>query len=249
MFRVVFPNADYFADLMKAINSIIEEATFNLHPEALSLVAMDPAHIVAVKLHISPSSAEQYECPEPTKFSVNINDLVKALKRAKKTDNLVLELKDNQLYVRLVNLSSNDEREYVLNTLDLPDSNFQLPELSFQASATLDSSMFYNIVDDASNVSDYARIFITPDGFRLVAKGDLGKYEARLERGGTVCWEVDTESEVSASFSLTYLEKIVKAVKNVGEAIRIYLSQNKPVKLDYLGSGVGLTYLVAPRVE
>jgi DNA polymerase III sliding clamp (beta) subunit (PCNA family) len=54
---------------------------------------------------------------------------------------------------------------------------------------------------------------------------------------------------VSASFSLTYLDKIVSASKSISDETRLDLSTNKPVKITMPITAGKLEFLIAPRLE
>ena len=249
--HIRLPSADYFADLIKAVTAIIEEGTFTIDEESIKLTAMDPAHISLVNFELTKAAAEEYTCDNPVEMTVSINEMYKLLKKAKKNETVTLEYDDDkkQLTILLSNPAASTERTFTLNTLETVSGKASVPNLSFEAKARVNASSLKDAIEDASTISDYARITIAPDAVIISSKGELGSHRTRLVLGGTAVYEIETKQEVSASFSLTYLEKIVKAGKTVADESTIELSNNRPIKLSFPVPSGKLEYLVAPRIE
>ena len=83
-FRMRLPSADYFSDLMKAVQAVVDEGTFKIDQEGMKLIAMDPAHISLVDFELSSSAAEEYVCEGELQMTISISELMKFLKRAEK---------------------------------------------------------------------------------------------------------------------------------------------------------------------
>ncbi|MEM0383549.1 MAG: proliferating cell nuclear antigen (pcna) [Candidatus Caldarchaeum sp.] len=249
-FRMRLPSADYFAGLVKAISAVVDEGSFTADKESLKLVGMDPAHVSMVNFVLGRDAAEEYSCEQPTEIRLNIPELLKFLKRAG-SESLTLEYDETARKLRLVlsNATARKERTFVLNTLESASSPTPVPRLSFEARCRVDTSAFYEAVNDAALVSDYTRITITPNYLMLSSKSDLGLNQTKLEKDGSLVHEISTDKEVSASFSLTYLEKIVSSSRQLSAETGIELSTNKPIKLAFPITAGKIEFLIAPRME
>lgn len=249
-FRLKLPSADYFASLVKAISSVVDEGSFMADGESLKLTGMDPAHVSMVNFVLSREAAEEYFCEKPLEIKVNISELLKFLKRAG-NESLSIEYDEEKKKLRLVftNQAARKERTFVLSTLEPGAGPTPVPKLSFEAKCRVDTAAFYEAVDDASLVSDYARITITSDELIVSSKSDLQTHRSRFEKDGSLVHEIKAEKEVSASFSLTYLEKIVSSSKPLSDETEIELSNNKPIKLSFPITGGKIEFLIAPRLE
>ena len=250
-FHLRLPSADYFADLIKAITAVVEEGTFVVDENSIKLTSMDPAHISLVNFEISKSAAEEYSCENPVEMTVSITELHKLIKKAKKNEIITLDYDDSkkQLTVTLSNPAAATERSFTLNTLETVSGKSAVPNLTFEARAKVGTTPLKDAIDDASTISDYAKITIAPDAVVISSKGEMGNYQTRFVRGGTAVYEIEADKEVSASFSLTYLEKIVKAGKSVADEAMMELSTNRPIKLSFPIPSGKLEYLIAPRIE
>jgi len=251
MFMMRLPNAEYAADLFKAVAAVVDEASFRITQDSLRLVSMDPAHVSLVDFELRKEAAEEFVAEREAELTVNLQDLLKFLKRAKKNETLTLTYDEERrrLNIVLADPTKSRERKYQLNTLEPVSASGASPRLAFEAKARVSSEALWEAVEDAGLVSDSIRIVIQPTEVLLVAKGDVGVVENRLSRDGALVYEIEAPHEVSASFSLAYMERIVKPGRDLSEETLIQLSSNKPIKLTFTLPGGRLEYLIAPRLE
>ncbi|MEM0274635.1 MAG: proliferating cell nuclear antigen (pcna) [Nitrososphaerota archaeon] len=245
------PSADYFADLMKAIHAVVDEGTFKITEEGMRLIAMDPAHISLVDFELSSSAAEEYECGGELQMTLSISEMMKFLKRIKKGESLTVIYDDQarKLSLILVDATGSRERTFTLNTLETVEARSTTPKLSFDAKARLNVDAVLDAIKDSDVVSDYVKITINPDEVVFLAKGELGTIQTKFSKMGAAVYEIETDTEVWAHFSINYLEKIVKAGSELSEEVIMNLSTNKPIKLGFPIPSGKLEYLIAPRIE
>ncbi|MEN3047260.1 MAG: proliferating cell nuclear antigen (pcna) [Candidatus Caldarchaeales archaeon] len=246
-----FPNADYVTDVLRAITAVIGEGTFKVSPESVRLTAMDPAHISLVDMELRREAAEEYRVTKEVEITLNFEDLVKLLRRARKNEALVLSYDDEvrRLTLSLVDVRGGKERDFVVNTLEPMGGTINPPKLSFEAWARVSSDEFYEAIEDAKAISDAVRITIRPDALIILAKGEAKSSQHKFVKGGAALYEVDARSDVSASFSIAYLEKIVRPAKQLSDEMTVHLSNNRPVKLSFPLTGGRVDYLIAPRMD
>lgn len=251
MFTMRLPNADYAADLFKAVAAVVDEGSFRITQDSLRLVSMDPAHVSLVDFELRKEAAEEFSADKETELTVNLQELLKFLKRSKKGESLTLIYDDEKrkLNIVLSDPTKSRERRYQLNTLEPISATSASPRLAFEARARVSSEALWEAVEDASLVSDSVRIVIQPSAVILIAKGDMGVVENRLTRDGALVYEIEAPHEVVASFSLAYLERVVKPGRDLSEETLIQLSSNKPIKLTFTLPAGRLEYLIAPRLE
>ncbi len=246
------PNAEYLTDLMKAVSAVVDEATFKIDSEGLKLVSMDPAHISLVDFFLSKEAAEEYSASRDLELTINMQDLLKFLKRSKKGEALTLsyDAEKKKLTLTLTDSAYSRERNFQLSTLEPAGMGaMTTPKLSFEAKARLSTDAFWEAIEDAGIIADAMKITIQPDMVVLTAKGETSTIQNKLSKQGALVYEIQTEKEVSASFSLTYLEKIIKPCRDVSEEVTMMLSTNKPIKLQFPFPAGRLEYLIAPRLE
>ncbi|MCS7094242.1 MAG: proliferating cell nuclear antigen (pcna) [Thaumarchaeota archaeon] len=246
-----FPNADYVTDVLRAITAVIEEGTFKVTAESLRLTAMDPAHISLVDLELKKESAEEYRVSREVEITLNVNDIVKLLRRARRSEALAISYDDEvrRLRISLADVRGGKERDFVLSTLEPMGTPINPPNLTFEAWARVSSDEFYEAIEDAKSISDSVRITIRSDSLIILAKGESKSSQHKFAKGGAALHEVDAKSDISASFSIAYLEKIVRPAKQLSEEMTLHLSNNRPIKLSFPLSGGKVDYLIAPRMD
>ncbi len=250
VFRLKLPSAEYFSALVKAISSVVDEGSFTADSEGLKLTGMDPAHVSLVNFVLNKEAAEEYVCEKTVEIRVNISDLLKFLKRAG-DESLMLEYDEQSRRLKLVftNPTARKERVFTLPTLESSAGPTPVPKLTFEAGCRVATQAFYEAIEDAALVSDYTRLTIYPQAVILTSKSDVGTHQTKLEKDGSLVYEITADKEVSASFSLTYLDKIVSASKSISDETRLDLSTNKPVKITMPITAGKLEFLIAPRLE
>jgi len=250
-FRMRLPSADYFSDLMKAVQAVVDEGTFKIDQEGMKLIAMDPAHISLVDFELSSSAAEEYVCEGELQMTISISELMKFLKRAKKGESLTLSYDEGakKLELTLVDATGSREKIFTLNTLETVEARSVTPRLSFDAKARVGVDAVKDAVRDSGVVSDYVKITVKPDAVVFLAKGELGTVQTKLSKMGAAVYEIEADKEVWAHFSINYLDKIVKPASSLSDEVVMQLSTNKPIKLSFPIPSGRLEYLIAPRIE
>lgn len=250
-FRMRLPSADYFSDLLKAINAVADEGTFKITGDGMRLVAMDPAHISLVDFELSSSAAEEYECSGELQMTVNISELLKLLKHVKSGESLTLSYNegDRRLELVIVDATGSKQRVFTFNTLETVEARSVTPKLTFDARARISSTAVKDAIRDCKALSDYVKVTISPEEVILAARGELGGAQIKFSRSGAAIYEIEADKEVWAHFSINYLEKIVKAGSALSDEMVMELTTNKPIKLGFPIPSGRLEYLVAPRIE
>ncbi|HIJ98374.1 TPA: DNA polymerase sliding clamp, partial [archaeon] len=98
-FKAVIDQPDLLRDSINAVSTLINEAVFKVTKSGIELRAMDSANVSMVEMRLLASAFRSFDVDKETEIAVNIGDLTSVLKRAKSTDSLTLELKDNQLHI------------------------------------------------------------------------------------------------------------------------------------------------------
>ena len=73
MFKAKMADAKFLKDMMGAISILVDEATFDLTPEGITLRAMDPSRVAMVDFEWPKTVFDEYSCGETTKMCINIS--------------------------------------------------------------------------------------------------------------------------------------------------------------------------------
>ena len=99
--RLTLAEPRYLKDSISIISELVDEARFKITPDAVELVAMDPANVAMVIFKLLSSCFTEYEVKEPTEIAINLGNLKQILRRSKPNDMLSIELEENKLKITI----------------------------------------------------------------------------------------------------------------------------------------------------
>jgi proliferating cell nuclear antigen len=90
----------------------------------------------------------------------------------------------------------------------------------------------------------------TPNNVEFSGKGDSGEATINLEKGMEGLEEITITQESTGTYSLEYLNPIVKAVGSTVDSITCEFSSAKPLRVEFKVANIGrIHFYLAPRVE
>ena len=99
-------------------------------------------------------------------------------------------------------------------------------------------------------VSDYLTITASESSAAFSGKGDSGEVDIALESGQDEIQELSVQQESTGTYSLEYLNPIIKAVGTSVDAVTCEFSSAKPLRVEFKVSNLGqIHFYLAPRVE
>jgi proliferating cell nuclear antigen len=231
-----------------AISTIVEEATFEAAPQGLNFRGMDPSHIALIDLNWPNSAFEKYECSQPVKIGLKIEDFVKLIKRASSNDKVELETKDDSLLIKFVN---SYKKEYLVHLIEPYSSSTPLPKISLNSKTVIKTKALEKLLDDIQVVSETVNISANKDQIILEGQGDTGNAKILLDKTNEDIISVDIKEESIATYSLSHLLDIIGSLSSVSENVSLEFSTKMPIKLLFkIGAyGIDLCYYLAPRIE
>jgi proliferating cell nuclear antigen len=242
-------DAKSLKDMVTAISILIDEATFNISPEAITLRAMDPSRVAMIDFHWPKTVFDEYTCTEPTKMCINISELLKLLRRTGRDETIELSLDEKTARLKLI-IRGNYTRTFNMPTLEAMDEEVPTPKVTFKIKAKTTTQGLHQAIEDASLVSDHVRIEADKEKLTLNATGDLMGANIELKKGSDALLDIQAEEPAKATFSLSYLAEIVKAASSTSDLATIEFATDMPIRLDFQQPKEGkLTYYLAPRIE
>jgi len=183
-----------FRDSINIIADLVNEVTFRIDKEKIEVIAMDPANVVMVVFKLLSSAFVEYSVDNNVEMSVSLASLSQVLKRAKPSDTLIMELKDNRL---VINLKGESNRTFNLALINLDEGEQKVPSLKFSASVETPTHIFNEIIEDMGIVSESVALIANKTSF--VIEGEGGLNHARAE----VSTDEETNIKVEEEFTLT----------------------------------------------
>jgi proliferating cell nuclear antigen len=245
---IVLPDAMQVKNLLKTLNVLVDEATFRLTPQGLSLKAMDPSRVAMIDLVIPRENCEEHSCPEEMKFCFSLERyLNKTLKNITKNDAIRLDIQTGIVDKMNTRLTSKLTRNFSMPLLEVSDEEVPTPKINFNYSARL---VLENVNTLFKDLEDHVQIVGTQDGLTFQQKGDIEDFTTTLEKGDETVLNIEAKEESKATYSVSYLKEALKALNLLTGIIEVSYSTDMPVRisaeLEHLGT---VSIYLAPRIE
>jgi len=246
VFSAKTSGSDDLKAIISAISTLVEEATFVANAEGITFRGMDPSHVALIDISWPNSAFEKYECDSDIKFGVRIDEFSKLIKRADKKDNIEISISENNLL--LVTIGSN--KKYKMRLIESSAADTPLPKIPYDTKITLSATEFDKILGDVQVVSDYLTINSTESKAEFAGKGDSGEVQIELEKGSEQIEDLSVKQDSTGTYSLEYLNPVVKAVGTTAGSITCEFSSAKPLRIEFKVANIGrIHFYLAPRVE
>lgn len=234
-------NTEAFKSWITALNSLLDEATFQIANDGIRIRAMDPSQIALVDMHIKPDCFEKYSFDsknEKENLLVDVNQLAKVLKRSKSDDETIFDLAREK--VELV-LKGKTRRHWKFSYLAGKEDKQKIPDIEFTAKSKTSAKILRELLKDTEAVGASHCRFSMDKQMTLVSEGDTGALNVE-----GITEETETKDSASSIFAVEYLEKILRAARN---EVQIELRNDSPLKMTYELASVSVTYFLAPRID
>ena len=141
-------------------------------------------------------------------------------------------------------------KKYKMRLIESSASDTPLPKIPYDTKISLTSSSFDKVLGDVQVVSDYLTVDAKESQAEFSGKGDSGEVNIVLEKSKDELTELDVKADSSGTYSLEYLNPIVKAVGTSVETITCEFSSSKPLRIEFKVANIGrIHFYLAPRVE
>ena len=238
--------SDEWKAIISAISTLVEEATFEATVEGVSFRGMDPSHVALIDISWPNSAFEKYSCDSDIKFGVRIDEFSKLIKRAEKSESIEINISEDSM----LHVSIGKNKKYKMRLIESSASDTPLPKIPYDTKLSLTSSSFDKVLGDVQVVSDYLTVDATELQAEFSGKGDSGEVNIVLEKSKDELTELDVKADSSGTYSLEYLNPIVKAVGSSVETITCEFSSSKPLRIEFKVANIGrIHFYLAPRVE
>jgi proliferating cell nuclear antigen len=243
--------SDEWKAIISAISTLVEEATFEATVEGISFRGMDPSHVALIDISWPNSAFEKYSCDSDIKFGVRIDEFSKLIKRAEKSEAIEINISEDSISEdSMLHVSIGKNKKFKMRLIESSVSDTPLPKISYDSKIALSSARFDKILGDIEVVSDYLSIKTASENVEFSGKGDSGEAIINLEKNADELEEISVTQESVGTYSLEYLNPIVKAVGGTAGSIICEFSSAKPLRIEFKVTNIGrIHFYLAPRVE
>ena len=249
MFKAKISDAKLLRDMITAISTLVDEATFNIAPEGLKLRAMDPSRVAMIDFEWPKTIFDEYTCDAPIKMCINVGEMLKLLRRTGKDESIELALdeKTNRLNV---GIKGKYERTFNMPTLEATEEEVPTPKITFNVRAKVTTDGLHQAIEDVLLVSDHVKIEVDAEKLTMRAAGDLMGATIELKKGSDALLDLEAKEPSKATFSLSYLSEIIKTAAGASDIATLEFSSDMPIRIDFQQPKEGkLTFYLAPRIE
>lgn len=246
MFSAKTSGSDDLKSIISAISTLVEEATFVATAEGITFRGMDPSHVALIDISWPNSAFEKYQCDDDVKFGVRIDEFSKLIKRADKKDTIEISISAENML--LVTIGKN--KKYKMRLIESSATDTPLPKIPYDSKIVLTYTQFDKILGDVQVVSDYLTIDSYKSKIEFSGKGDSGEVVIELDTSMDALEELVCKEKNNGSYSLEYLNPVVKAVGSTVGSVTCEFSSAKPLRIEFKVANVGrIHFYLAPRVE
>ncbi|MCC6030626.1 MAG: hypothetical protein LM586_03155, partial [Desulfurococcales archaeon] len=249
--RLRFIDARVWRYSIAALEDLVETGLMEVNENGLRMKAMDPAHVAMIDFHIPREGFDIFEIEREEKIPVNLEVMIKILRRAGKKDEISLSYEPPNINVGLI---SPDGIERVFQFTAISGAGFEeIPELSleFPVEASIIPQAFKSSYKVLSEVGDVIEIIARKDKMLFSSSSELTNVEIELstETNLLTRYEFKADNDQRSKYTLDYFDKMAK-LSMISESIDLYFGEGLPVKVvARLPRGAWLTLYVAPREE
>ena len=242
--KLTLAEPKYLKDSISIISELVNEGRFKITPNAIELVAMDPANVAMVVFKLLSSCFTEYEVKEEQELALNLGNLKQILRRAKPSDMITLEVKDSKLQLTFKGKST---RTFSLPIIELEEREQKVPDLAFPVNIKTTADVLNDAIEDVDIVAESVSFMAEPKKFTVQAEGDLSNALIVIQEDDST--KIEAPEKAKSKYSIEYLKKMISGSKLANE-VSINFNKDYPLKLDFVEvDKVLLSFILAPRVE
>jgi proliferating cell nuclear antigen len=246
MFEIKMDDAKYWKNCVDSIVSLIDEGTFTISKDGISLKAMDPSGISMVSFTIPTKAFSKFEVDKQTAVGMNIENLSKIMSSSRNGEGLLMKDSGNKIAIEFIGQTS--KRRYKLPILDVRKEPEKEPKVAFESHVEVKSDSLKEIVKDASLLSTYVGFKTDKDSFIVQAKGDAGELEEEHMNNADAVKKLEVTKPSQVTFNLEYLERMISAAP-AGSNVSLSIKTEEPIKVEYKIGDASISYFLAPYME
>jgi proliferating cell nuclear antigen len=245
-----------FKPFLKAIACVDSEAKIQVHEHGLETRLVDPANVFMTDVFLAADAFESYDVAEETILGVNVDELLKLVRRARKQsdDELTLSVHERGL---TATVARGYENHNVVSqgTMDLidPDSirgEPDLPDLDRDVHVTVDADPFLDALSYGVGAADHVEIAVKGVNQHTNALYIGGETSTREEAAAID--SIKSDETATSLYSADYMADILGGIGDVDPAeITLSLDDEYPASFQMERDGVPMQveYMVSPRIQ
>ncbi|MBN2156301.1 MAG: proliferating cell nuclear antigen (pcna) [Candidatus Lokiarchaeota archaeon] len=256
MFELTMNDSRAIQGVFDAVAAIIDETEINFNPNGISLTSIDAGRVCLISLNLDKEDFDAYKCDKEEKIGLNIEDLVKILKRSSVNDSIVFQYADtsNKLVILMQSSEGKKIRKFSITLKDIsmpPIKPESLEKISYNNSVSLPIGYLQEAIKDADIYNDTVIIRMNDQSLVFRSEGNVGDTECIMDKEDTMLTNFVASDDAEGTFALKFLNHMLKvsSVPNVTQ-VEVSVSTDQPLKASFNIMGASsIKYYLAPRIE
>lgn len=243
MFEVTV-KSDVLKEMVKVLNTLLNEVKLVISPDAITVRAVDPSHVAMIDLELTKEACLTFEAGD-LELALDLPRFNDFLNIAGHGEEISLRY-DEEMNVLFATIGAIKRK---LSLLDPSEIKIQkMPQLKLENFVEVGTKSLKRGIKAAKEVGTYLTVTLEPESADFSSKGDIDAVNFLLTKD--MCEKLHAEERSRSMFSLKYFEKLVSAVPDASETITLWVGNDIPVKAEFkLAAGKGsVTFLLAPRI-
>jgi len=256
MFELTMNDPRAIQGVFDAVAAIIDETEITFNSSGISLTSIDAGRVCLISLKLDKEDFDAYKCDKEVKLGLNIEDLVKILKRSSGSDSIIFQFAEdsNKLVILMQSSEGKKMRKFSITLKDIsmpPIKPESLEKISYNNSVTLPIGYLEEAIKDADIYNDTAIVSMTDQALIFRSEGNVGETECVLDKEDSLMTNFIMKDEAEGTFALKFLNHMLKvsSVPNVSK-VELSVSTDQPLKATFNIMGAStIKYFLAPRIE
>lgn len=220
-----------FKDWINVIRTIGEEQSIEARNDGLHVVGMDPSHVAMINAEFQKELFDSYEVEEDDNVTINVNELYKRLNRIEKNERVTLEKDVKQAKFLITVQKGTRIRRFKMNILADEAAEVPEPKIFFKGKVRITHDDFHMALNDAQLVSEHIVVIMEKDVMKIEGYGDEGDTLAQWDENSDDILSLKIDEDGKATYTLSYLMEIVKAIKGLSEVLEVEISTDMPIRI------------------
>ncbi len=225
-FVIELRDVESFKKSIAAISSFIVEGNLRFNDFGVHLRGVDPSQVVLVDFSMPKEVFKKFEV-EPMLVGVDLVEFNKILSRVQPGETLLLDLGEAELKLTVV---GEFEKNFSLPLIESSSEDVTVPKIKFDSSVEISARVLKEVLKDASVFASLVVFSVKKNSFVVEARGSGGTMSGVSKDAKSV--KVESTHDVTAKFSLTFLQNIVREV-DLTEKVLLELKSDSPAKVTF----------------
>jgi proliferating cell nuclear antigen len=250
--EIIISESTLFKKALDAVKEFLPTTEINVSSDGLRINGMDTSHICFIDFFLSAEECDMIKSPEPISVGISTSIITKVLSAsatASDTIKLSVTEESDSLGLEIKNDGTGRLASFELPLINLNEDAVEIPDMDYAANVKAKTSDIMGLMKDAALFGDNALLTLNPDGFHVACSGEGGKANLTLENTDGRDMNLE-EDEVKATYSLKYLQNILRGGGSLSTLADLSFESGKPIRCIFrFGKNSHFTAYLAPKMD